>query len=32
MDREGAPVDLPIVGMYGAAANYRSRMRKGSGQ
>jgi gluconate 2-dehydrogenase gamma chain len=32
IDREGAPVDLPIVGMYGTAANYASRMRKGTGQ
>jgi gluconate 2-dehydrogenase gamma chain len=31
MDREGAPVDLPIVGMYGPAANYAARMRKGTG-
>ncbi|MGI9383435.1 MAG: gluconate 2-dehydrogenase subunit 3 family protein [Methyloligellaceae bacterium] len=31
MDREGAPVDLPTVGMYGTAEDYQARMRGGTG-
>jgi len=32
LDREGEPVDLPIVGMYGTAEDYTARMRGRTGR